>query len=206
MIYVFDEFQVDDQLFELRRLGTRVAIQRLTLDLLVYLLRHRDRVVLRAELVEHVWGGVAITDNAIAQAVTTVRRVVEPRAGARAIDTVRGRGYRFMRRVVEHPNAGDVEQPPPEHTPPAIEPRVVMLNEVCDAAEIDGLVTTIRRELALGAGVVVVATNGVATGDAVGLLLRALKPDTPNARDVVEAEDHRPSGIPWPDKGGSAAG
>lgn len=99
MIYAFDGFEADDELFELRRGGTRVSIQRRSLDLLMYLLEQRARVVLRRELIDRVWDGINVTDNAIAQATMTARRAIEREGEPPAIETVRGRGYRFVRNV-----------------------------------------------------------------------------------------------------------
>jgi DNA-binding winged helix-turn-helix (wHTH) protein len=130
MIYAFGEFEVDDHLFELRRLGARLPIQRRTLDLLLYLLRQRDRVVPRRELVEHVWGSVAVTDNAIAQAITCVRRAIEVHRGPQAVVTIRGRGYRFTRSVVEErARSGSARR--------SLEPRVIVLAEPVRAEGLD---------------------------------------------------------------------
>jgi DNA-binding winged helix-turn-helix (wHTH) protein len=125
MIFVFDEYELDEETFELRRLGSRVELQRKSLDLLVHLLRHRDRVVLRRELIEHVWGGVLVSENAIAQAVAVLRRATSTGAPGQMIETVRGRGYRFVRHVVQHPRVSG-GPPAPESA------RVVVLAEPVD--------------------------------------------------------------------------
>jgi DNA-binding winged helix-turn-helix (wHTH) protein len=133
VIYLFDEFELEANLFELRHRGTPVGIQRKALDLLLYLIRHRDRVVARSELIERVWGGSAITDNAIAQAVSALRAVV--RRG-RAIHTVRGRGFRFVLPVRE--KGGDSEKDKPRNgRRDDIEPAVSLLVEPTTRAEVD---------------------------------------------------------------------
>jgi hypothetical protein len=97
--------------------------------LLIYLVEHRRRVVLRSELVEHVWQGLVVTENAVSQAVTTLRRILEREGGPAAIATIRGRGYRFLPPVASsRPASG----PAPARPRTA---RVILLPEpVLDAA------------------------------------------------------------------------
>ena len=51
----FRDFEVDPQQRELRCAGHVLPVQGRTLDLLLYLLQHRDRVVGREELLDEVW-------------------------------------------------------------------------------------------------------------------------------------------------------
>jgi DNA-binding winged helix-turn-helix (wHTH) protein len=105
VIITFDDLELDDELFELRKNGARVDIQRRALDLLIHLVRHRHRVVLKRELIDVVWEGVAVSPNAIVQAVVGARRAIEVCGGPVAIATVRGRGYRFLRPASERAEA-----------------------------------------------------------------------------------------------------
>jgi DNA-binding winged helix-turn-helix (wHTH) protein/predicted ATPase len=108
MIYRFGSFELDDQLFELRRGGAVVSLQPRVFDLLVFLVEHRDAVVTRAELLEHVWGGVTVTKDALAQAVMALRKSLgDDGETPTYIDTVRGRGYRFVAPVT----ATDLQAP-----------------------------------------------------------------------------------------------
>src|SRR5262245_56466572 len=92
----FLDFELDDQLFELRRGGAKLAIQPKALDVLVHLLRHRDRVVSQQELMDNVWRGVKIQVNTLAQTVAVLRRALDDESSSRVIQTVRTRGYRFI--------------------------------------------------------------------------------------------------------------
>jgi DNA-binding winged helix-turn-helix (wHTH) protein len=98
MIFAFGDCEVDDELYELRVRGTLIGIQPKAFDVLLYLLRHRDRVVLKEELLERVWHGVHVTDNALSQAIAGGRAGL---GMEEAILTVRGRGYRFAIDVEE---------------------------------------------------------------------------------------------------------
>jgi DNA-binding winged helix-turn-helix (wHTH) protein len=102
-IYTFGEFELDDALCELRLRGLPVAVMPKAFDLLSYLVAHADRVVVREELVRCVWRGVVVTGNAITQAVTNLRRILEGDGRPPAIATIRGRGYRFVQRVTSQP-------------------------------------------------------------------------------------------------------
>jgi DNA-binding winged helix-turn-helix (wHTH) protein/tetratricopeptide (TPR) repeat protein len=98
--YRFGEFEVHGSLFELRRGEQRVALQPKALDLLLYLVRNPDRVVLKDELLAHVWPGVTVSEASLSKAVAAVRRAIGDSGGAQShIQTVRGRGFRFVAAV-----------------------------------------------------------------------------------------------------------
>ncbi len=94
MLYVFDDYVLDTRLFELRFRGEVKPLQPKPLDLLRYLVEHRDRVVLKSELLATLWPNVHVSDNALAQAVACVREALAHTRRA-AIQSLRGRGYRF---------------------------------------------------------------------------------------------------------------
>lgn len=100
MRHRFDSFVVDTELFELARDGVVVPLQRRAFDLLVYLIEHRDRVATRVEILEHVWPDVVVSEAAVAQAMLVLRRALDDDDEApRYVQTVRGRGYRFVGRL-----------------------------------------------------------------------------------------------------------
>src|SRR4051812_26818616 len=100
MLYAFEDFELDPRRFELRRSGHLRPMRRKPLDLLLYPVEHRDRVVLKTELHEHLWPGVRVTNNALVQAVAAVR---DSLAGAESggVVSIRSRGYRFVLPVIE---------------------------------------------------------------------------------------------------------
>ncbi len=100
MVFAFGEFLLDTSAFELTHRGRVVSLSRRPLDLLTYLVVHRDRVVMKRELLSAVWEGVSVTDNALAQAVAVVRSTLAP-CGPEVIRSVRCRGYRFVVPVEE---------------------------------------------------------------------------------------------------------
>ena len=56
-VFAFADMTLDTEVFELRRDGTPVRMEPQTFDVLVYLVRNRDRVVSKEELMDEVWGG-----------------------------------------------------------------------------------------------------------------------------------------------------
>ena len=93
----FAEFELDLDLFKLERSGQRVPLGPRALDLLAYLIQHRRRVVSAEALRVEVWNGTALGESAIATCMSDLRRALRDDATApRYIETVRGRGYRFI--------------------------------------------------------------------------------------------------------------
>jgi DNA-binding winged helix-turn-helix (wHTH) protein/predicted ATPase len=116
VLYRFGEFQIDDTLYELRRAGEPVELQPKVFDLLLYLVRQRDRVVARDELLEQVWAGVVVNEEALTRAVYAVRRALgDAGASPRIVQTVRRRGLRFVADVEE----GAAPETPRVETPAA---------------------------------------------------------------------------------------
>jgi DNA-binding winged helix-turn-helix (wHTH) protein len=57
MVLVFGDHRLDLKRRELRRGGELVAIEPRAFDLLAFLVRRRDRVVTKDDLLQGVWGG-----------------------------------------------------------------------------------------------------------------------------------------------------
>lgn len=102
---------------ELRVDGQARAMQPLTFDLLVYLLRHRHRAVTKDELLDQVWLGRIVTPAALARAITTVRQAIEDDGQPPLIQTLHRVGYRFTGRVVELAGSTPGAPVPAAHAP-----------------------------------------------------------------------------------------
>src|SRR6185436_5833421 len=75
--YRFGEFEIDLGRHELRRGGQAVRIEPQVFDLLVHLIRHRDRIVSKDELIEAVWQGRIISEAALSSCVSAARRAID---------------------------------------------------------------------------------------------------------------------------------
>jgi DNA-binding winged helix-turn-helix (wHTH) protein len=108
----FLDFELDEQLYELRRDGQVVELRRKVFDVLRYLVMHSDRLVTKDELLEQVWPGETIHEAVVAQNIACLRKVFsDSRDQKRAIQTVHGRGYRFVA-AVERPSSARSTFPP----------------------------------------------------------------------------------------------
>ncbi|RZA19367.1 MAG: tetratricopeptide repeat protein [Lysobacteraceae bacterium] len=108
--YRFEGFQLDARTRELRDAqGELVSLNARAFDALCLLLRHRDRVVGKDELLDTVWAGRVVEENTLTQAISMLRRALGAGAGDhRFIVTLPGRGYRLVAAVEE----ADSDQPP----------------------------------------------------------------------------------------------
>lgn len=81
---------------ELRRGAQVVVPQPKVFDLLVYLARHRERVVPKAELLDAVWPGVVVTEASLQRAISLARSALSELGATEAITTHSRHGYRFQ--------------------------------------------------------------------------------------------------------------
>lgn len=100
--YRFEDCELDLGRFELRRAGAVVHIEPQVLEVLDYLIRHRDRLVPKTELLDAVWGDRFVSDSALTSRLKQARKAVgDDGQRQRLIATVHGRGYRFVGPVIE---------------------------------------------------------------------------------------------------------
>ncbi len=100
MIYKFRGYSLDVERRELRRDSLALEVQPKVLDLILYLIEARDRVVSRNELLDALWGDAAVIEGVLSTAVHAARGVLEDSASKpRFIKTVARRGYRFVAEV-----------------------------------------------------------------------------------------------------------
>jgi len=81
----------------LLRDGAVVPLPAKTLDLLFTLLRRAPRLVSKEEILAAVWPDAAVEEGNIAFHVAALRKVLDEDEDSSAIETVRGKGYRFIR-------------------------------------------------------------------------------------------------------------
>jgi DNA-binding winged helix-turn-helix (wHTH) protein/tetratricopeptide (TPR) repeat protein len=99
----FDDFEMDLPRFELRRSGQQVRVERRVFDLIAYLLKHRDRVVSKDEILRNLWHGRSVSDASVGVAISAARRALDDDPGRQArIRTVHGRGYQFVAAMSPH--------------------------------------------------------------------------------------------------------
>ncbi|HEY3055018.1 MAG TPA: winged helix-turn-helix domain-containing protein [Thermoanaerobaculia bacterium] len=105
--YRFGDVTVEKATFRLSRGGVPLHIEPKALEVLIYLIEQRERVVPKQELLDQIWKGTTVTENALTRAIAQIRKVLGDDAEvARYVQTVPTRGYRFvaeLRDAVEEP-------------------------------------------------------------------------------------------------------
>ena len=80
-----------------------ISLRRKTFDVLLYLVDHPGQLVTKAALLDAVWAGVMVSDSMPATCVAELRKALGDEAKVpRFIETVHGRGYRFLAKVTGH--------------------------------------------------------------------------------------------------------
>jgi DNA-binding winged helix-turn-helix (wHTH) protein len=120
MPYRFGDFELSPEAYELRRAGRQVHLEPRVLEVLAYLVAHRDRLVTKQELLATLWPTEFVSESALTRAVRDARRALgDTGAAERWIDTVHGRGFRFVGAVTESPPPR-TELEPPGPSPPSV--------------------------------------------------------------------------------------
>jgi DNA-binding winged helix-turn-helix (wHTH) protein/tetratricopeptide (TPR) repeat protein len=119
VILAFGDCEIDRELYQLRRRGRAVKLEPKVFDVLAHLAEHRDRVVTKNELLDALWPGEALSESVLPRAIAAARRAVgDTRAKARVIETVHGRGYRFVAEV--RTGSARPDAPPPAPAPDTV--------------------------------------------------------------------------------------
>ena len=96
-MYAFGDYELDLQRYELRYTGKLVKLEPQVFNVLVYLIQHHDRVVSKEELLEQLWPGRVVGEATLSSRIMAVRKAIGDRGRAqRIIQTLHGRGYRFI--------------------------------------------------------------------------------------------------------------
>jgi adenylate cyclase len=95
--YSFENYTLDTDRRELRRAADLIAIEPQVFDLLEFLIRNRDRVVSRDNLIGSIWGGRIVSDSALSARISSARTAVgDCGAEQRLIKTFPRKGVRFL--------------------------------------------------------------------------------------------------------------
>jgi DNA-binding winged helix-turn-helix (wHTH) protein len=116
--YFFEDFVLDADRRELRRGSAVVPIAPLAFDLLAFLVRNRERVLTKDNLVASIWNGRIVSESAFSTCVSAARSAIgDTGEEQRLIRTLPRKGMRFVGvvREVQRPQEADAtrEQPKP---------------------------------------------------------------------------------------------
>ena len=109
----FAPFRVDLLNAQLWRGDQEIRLRRKTFDVLLYLVDHPGQLVTKAALLDAIWPEVTVSDTTPATCVAELRKALgEEKRVPRFIETVHGRGYRFVAKV-STAAAGESTRTPP---------------------------------------------------------------------------------------------
>jgi len=107
----FGSFELSPESYELRRDGEPVRVEPRVLEVIAYLVAHRDRVVPKEELLDRLWPGRAVSESALTRAIRDARRALGDTGSKEGwIRTVHGRGFRFAGDPVESASHAAAEE------------------------------------------------------------------------------------------------
>ncbi|MCA1549770.1 winged helix-turn-helix domain-containing protein [Bradyrhizobium sp. BRP19] len=102
MRYLFEEYAFDTDRRELQRGTDAVSITPQVFDLLDYLIRNRERVVSKDDLVNAIWNCRSVSDAALTTRLNAARSAIgDSGAAQRLIKTLPRKGFRFIGTVRE---------------------------------------------------------------------------------------------------------
>ena len=119
MKYQIAEYIIDTARYRISSGDAAIPAEPKVFDLLVYLIRHRDRVLSREELFREVWDGREVSDATLSNHVKSARKILGDSGELqKTIQTIRGRGYQFIAPVTVIPegaaSAGGDKAPAPQ--------------------------------------------------------------------------------------------
>jgi TolB-like protein len=118
LIYNFEDFSLNIDRQELRRGADLVAIEPQVFDLLQHLIRNREHVVSKDDLIEHVWNGRNVSDSTLTSRITAARHAVgDSGEDQRLIRTIARKGIRFVGEVRENSGSNGAGAAKPAFVP-----------------------------------------------------------------------------------------
>ena len=112
VLFFFENNVLDPGRRELRCKGTLVAVEPQVFDLLFFLIRNRERVVSKDDLIAGVWDGRIVSDSTLTSRINAARRAIgDSGEQQRLIRTVARKGIRFVGAVREGQMPSELSAP-----------------------------------------------------------------------------------------------
>jgi DNA-binding winged helix-turn-helix (wHTH) protein/tetratricopeptide (TPR) repeat protein len=95
--FLFDDVRVEPETFRAFKAGQVISLEPKTLRLLLFLIENRGRLIEKDEILDAIWNGTHVTENALTREIGKLRKTLgdDPKA-PKYIQTVHTRGYRFI--------------------------------------------------------------------------------------------------------------
>lgn len=148
--YLFEDYALDTDRRELHRGADVLPVAPQVFDLIEYLVRYRERVVSKDDLINAIWKGRAVSDAALTTRLNVARVAIgDTGEQQRLIKTLPRRGFRFVGQVRETEGPFNAEAAPALRGKPSI--AVLPFQNLNDDPEqeyfADGLVEDITMAL-----------------------------------------------------------
>src|SRR5262249_40101526 len=112
-LLIFEPFRLDVPNAQLWCGQELIRLTNKALAVLCYLAEHSGQLVTKEELFAAVWPGVVVSDSALVACIGELRRALgDARRAPQFIETVHGRGYRFLPSIATQPVASAKVQVP----------------------------------------------------------------------------------------------
>src|SRR5207344_3205283 len=96
-VFRFADLEVREREFSLIKAGEALPVEPKAFRVLLILLRNPQKLITKEELLNAVWGDVAVGDNSLARSIALLRRLLgDESRNPRYIETVATVGYRFL--------------------------------------------------------------------------------------------------------------
>src|SRR5512132_678045 len=98
--FLFDDVRVEPATFRVVKSGDTLALEPKALKLLLFLIENRGRLIEKNEILDAIWNGTHVTENALVSEIAKLRKSLsdDPKS-PKYIQTVHTRGYRFIAEV-----------------------------------------------------------------------------------------------------------
>jgi TolB-like protein/Flp pilus assembly protein TadD len=201
--YLFEDYTLNTERRELHRGADAVSITPQVFDLLDYLIRNRERVVSKDDLISAVWNGRIVSDAALTTRLNAARSAIgDTGEKQRLIRTLPRKGFRFVGTVREaqrpviapvgSAQSGETAQTSP--SPPRLSIVVLPFANLSSDPEqdyfIDGVTENLTTDLSRIDGLLVIARNSAFSYKGKAIDVRQVAHEL-NVRYVLEGSMQR---------------
>lgn len=128
MIYRFGGYRIDTERFELKEGDQLLQAEPQVIELLVFLLENRDRMVTKEEIYDQIWKGRVVSESALSSRIKMARQLIGDNGKQQAcIRTVHRKGFRFVADVVVEGDATEEAASQATAITPANKPAIAVL-------------------------------------------------------------------------------
>jgi TolB-like protein len=121
LLFLFDQFRLDTERRELRGPTGLISVEPQVFDFLVYLIRNRDRVVSKDDIIAAIWDGRIVSESVLTTRLNAARSAIgDSGAAQRLIKTLPRKGMRFVGNVREQNDLAVAGPPDVRRVPPPV--------------------------------------------------------------------------------------